>query len=91
LRCGLTYAPETDMEKKTIEVIIGKNYEGSVTDKSIFTGLRTPAFSGEARGRDKMETVMHFCCGSFNWVYVKDHQLNIFQCWNCGGLFTVMG
>jgi len=75
------------MEKKSIEVIIGKRSDGTST-KPTLKGLGAPGVPAEAGGRAHWSNIICPWCGAINHVFVSDYDYYTYQCWNCGNLFN---
>jgi len=75
------------MERKTIDVIIGKavdKKEAEKTDKSkVGEGYMAPPKGGDVGGRGGQAMwVEDPICGAMNYVYVDDDVYLYYMCWN---------
>lgn len=79
---------EKQVEKKTIEVIVGKRAEGSLDPARRVKGLSSPADQGEVGGRWHWEYIVCPWDGAINHLYVSDVSYYWYECWRCGNNFT---
>lgn len=72
------------MEKRTVEVVVGKRLEGQLDPKAeVVKGLIQPPRESEVSGRMHWWWVSCWYCGT--WNFVSDHYL-YFNCGVCGAL-----
>ena len=78
------------MEKKTIEVIVGKATTGTVDPSKIASGVAVaPKSDGEVGGRVLLgEYVQCPSCGAINYIIESSDEYNYYRCWNDGYVFT---
>lgn len=78
------------MEKKKIEVIVGKPVDGPVDRNKMMVGLPSPPAQGQVAGRGAAwEWVNCPYCGALNYVYVDDDVYLYYECWRCHNVFKV--
>jgi DNA-directed RNA polymerase subunit RPC12/RpoP len=77
------------MQKKTIEVIVGKKFTGSLDPSKLSLGRPAPLRDdAEVSGRALVTTVVE-CphCGALNHVVADTLDTRAYECWRCGGVF----
>ena len=75
------------MEKKSIEVIVGKRSEPTETKPKV-KGMSAPGVPAEAGGRAHWAYIVCPWCGAINHIIVSDVAYYNYECWNCGNTFT---
>ena len=77
------------MEKKTIEVIVGKPVTGTVDPAKLGTAVSAPPKAGsEVGGRDVVyEAVVCPSDGAICWIWVDTERWNYYTCWRDGYVF----
>lgn len=79
------------MEKKTIEVIVGKEPTSPVDESKTVKGVAVaPKSSDEVGGRAWIgEYVSCPRCGAINYIIENTAEYRFYTCWNDGYIFTV--
>ena len=77
------------MEKRSIEVIVGKEPKGSVDESKALKGTPVPPKASEVGGRSPIyEYVSCPRCGAINYILADTSVWEYFRCWNDGYIFT---
>jgi hypothetical protein len=84
--------PSDSMEKKTVDLIIGKKVHDTGQEKRReVQGSPVPVDAyggGEVAGRAGMAYITCPYDQAINYVWVDDYRLIWYRCWHCHGLFS---
>jgi hypothetical protein len=78
------------MEKKSIEVIVGKEPTGAVDESKVAKGVAVPPKSRDEVGGRARLAVWVECpyCWANNYIIEDTDVYRYYQCWNCNRYFT---